>query len=113
MSVEQARIVDAISIDKETGRVNLRVSDHLPWDGDHLLMLQEKLNAYLAFLESGEVYSVYPMAKARDFSILVIAKYRPNEMAMHFFEHAAAHIEQAGFSLHVQPLDGAYYDDAA
>jgi hypothetical protein len=113
MSVEQTRVVDAISIDRETGQCKVSISDHLPWDGDHLLTLQEKLNAYLAFLESGEVYSAYPQATGREFSIIVIAKYRPNDIAMHFFEHAAAHIKRAGFSLRVQPLDGAYYDDAA
>ena len=113
MSVEQTRVVDAISIDGETGQCKLSISDHLPWHGDHLLMLQEKLNAYLAFLESGEVYSAYPQATGREFSIVVVAKYRPNDVAAHFFEQATAQIKQAGFALHVRPLAGAYDDDAA
>ena len=45
MSIEQPDTVDFVSIDDETGRALLTISDHLRWDteeGTHLLLLQEK-----------------------------------------------------------------------
>jgi hypothetical protein len=53
MSVDQTNIVDFISINS-SGNVVLTISDHLEWDneGRHIYILQEKLNKYLAFIES-------------------------------------------------------------
>jgi hypothetical protein len=84
MSVEQPSGVDAIGINTDSGMLHLTLSDHLPWDTGHLLALQEKLNSYLAFLESGEIYSVYPQAKGREFAIDVVSRYRPDETALNF-----------------------------
>ncbi len=66
MSIEQTDLVDIISIDRMTGEVILTISDHLDWSdcGAHLLLLQSKLNRYLAFVESGEILQSYPKAKA-------------------------------------------------
>ena len=65
MGVEQTTVIDAIGIDKVSGAVHLTIADALEWDADHLRLLQEKLNAYLAFVESGELYSAYPSAAER------------------------------------------------
>ncbi len=50
MSIEQTEIVDFVNIDRKSGDVWLTISDHLPGDhgeGEHLVLLQNKLNAYL------------------------------------------------------------------
>jgi len=60
MSIEQADKIDFVNIEDKTGDVLLSISDHLSWDegeGEHLLMLQAKLNTYLAFIEGGQMYS--------------------------------------------------------
>ena len=62
MSIEGQGSVDAIGIDQE-GIVVLTISAHLEWDDGHLFLLQEKINTYLAFLESGEVFETYPDSK--------------------------------------------------
>lgn len=62
MSIEDQGSVDAIGIDQE-GVVVRTLSDHLEWDDGHLFLLQEKINTYLAFLESGEVFETYPDSK--------------------------------------------------
>ena len=66
MTVEQADKIDIISIDP-TGQVILTVSDHLPWSDavQHQLILQTKLNKYLAFIESGEILQSYPDSQGR------------------------------------------------
>jgi hypothetical protein len=65
MTVENTSTVDAVGTDKETGEVRLSIFDHLPWDTEHLRLLQDKINVYLGFIESGEIYVSYPNAKGR------------------------------------------------
>jgi hypothetical protein len=111
MSVEQTDTVDAIGTDKATGKIFLTIADHLPWNGEHLLTLQQKLNAYLRFLESGEVYQSYPNATGRDFVIRIFLQHRPTDEAINFLQRAQETIESAGFGLVFGPLHSGYADD--
>ena len=55
MSIDQADTIDFVTIEKASGDVLLTISDHLDWDqaeGAHLVLLQNKLNAYLRFIET-------------------------------------------------------------
>lgn len=98
MSVDQLQVIDIISTDKD-GDIVLTISDHLDWGNtrEHLLMLQEKINAYLRFLESGEVYEKYPDAKGRRLIIQVTFQYQPSPEAYLFLSRAKGIVEQAGF----------------
>jgi hypothetical protein len=98
MSVEQARVIDVISLEKATGNVLLTISDHLDWTQheDHLRLLEEKLNYYLAFVESGEVLQSYPTAGGRTIVVEVIFKYAPDSAALRFLERVRQTIEQSG-----------------
>lgn len=98
MTVEQTSVVDFAYVDRETGATHLGIADHLPWDGEHLLVLQEKINCYLSFIESGELVETLPDSKGRDIQIDVIAKYKPTDEALHFFGHVAAILKTAGFT---------------
>lgn len=96
MTVEQTSVVDIAYVDRETGIVHLSVMDHLQWDGEHLLVLQEKINCYLSFVESGEVFDTLPEAEGKDIQIELITKYKPTEEALHFFGHAEAFLREEG-----------------
>jgi hypothetical protein len=68
MSVEQRKIIDFVGVDEEANEVILTISDHLEWDNpksDHLLLLQDKINDYLAFIESGELLRISPYIDIR------------------------------------------------
>jgi hypothetical protein len=99
MSIEQRRVVDAIGISKQDGRAILTITDHLPWlsDKEHLLVLQDKINDYLAFLESGEIYDAYPKAHGREIEIQVVCKYPPAGNGVRFLELASETVRKAGF----------------
>jgi hypothetical protein len=103
MSIDQTDIVDFISIEDATGRVLLTVSDHLDWSDEHFHMhvLQAKLNTYLRFCESGEIYSAYPQAKGRPIAFLVAAKHPLSLAAREFYESVTSVIRSAGFDLMV------------
>src|SRR5687767_9058489 len=102
MSVEQAKIVDVISIDPHTNEVILTISDHLEWDSDsfHLELLQDKLNAYLSFIKSGEINQSYPKAIGRRVVISIIAKYEPDTEGLIFLTEVKRIIEGAEIGFH-------------
>lgn len=102
MSIEQPDKVDFVVIDDTSGDVWLTISDHLPWDeesGEHLAMLQEKLNAYVRFIESGEMHSRFPNTSGRSVVIDVAGKFPLSADARTFFDRASSAIASAGFKL--------------
>jgi Family of unknown function (DUF6572) len=99
MAIDDPGVVDIISLDP-AGSVVLQVSDHLDWDDSiqHQLTLQEKLNRYLAFIESGEILESYPGARGRPVMIEVVTQHDPDAGGLEFLEKAKMVIEQAGFA---------------
>ena len=100
MPVDNPDVVDAIGTLQDNGEVVLTISDHLEWeDPSHLSALQAKLNRYLAFIESGEVFEAYPVAKGKRLRIDVVCQHHPNPDGMRFLSTAREAIGNAGFSL--------------
>src|SRR5271170_6086103 len=102
MSIDEPDKIDAATIDNATGDLWLTITDHLPWDeneGSHLLLLQNKLNAYLRFIESGEVFAKIPDSEGRKVVINLVGKFPPSPPAGLFLAKAQAAVEGAGFRL--------------
>ena len=102
MSIDQTDAIDFVTIDKASGDLWLTISDHLPWEedeGNHLVLLQNKLNAYLRFIESGEVLKKIPDSKGRSVVINLVGKFPLSQEADFFFGKARAAVEGAGFRL--------------
>ena len=76
MAVDNTKTIDLIGIDNETGIVILTISDHLDWKetDTHLVLLQDKINCYLRFIESGEIYETYPEAKNKNITKKVLKR---------------------------------------
>lgn len=106
MSVEQLDIVDVISTDVKSGHVVLTISDHLDWSNtvEHQIILQEKINKYLAFVESGEILESYPDAKGRPIVVKIVFKFSPDTKGYEFLAKARAVVELAGFNLRYEVL---------
>ncbi len=98
MSIEDIQVIDIISTDLKDGSVTLVATDHLEWgSGEHLLTIQEKLNCYLSYIESGEVYESYPNAKGHEIKIQLACKYQPDDDAVKFLRQCEKIIDEAGF----------------
>jgi hypothetical protein len=105
MSIDQTDKIDFVNIEYKTGDVLLSISDHLSWDedeGEHLLMLQTKLNTYLAFIEGGQMYRQIPETMGRRIVINLVGKFPLSEEASKFFRLASQAVHDAGFSLRFQ-----------
>ena len=100
MSVENINSIDFISIGKISGVLNLTLVDPLDWtdEGNHLALLQDKINAYLRFIESGEIEQTYPDAIGRKRSINIVARFDPTEAGLKFLDSVRNLIEGAGFA---------------
>jgi hypothetical protein len=96
MSIDQTNKIDFISTSPE-GKVLLTISDHHTWDEDgHLQLLQDKINAYLQFIESGQIIDDYPTAVEKEILINTVLKYEPTDEATSFLEKARDVILGAG-----------------
>jgi hypothetical protein len=90
MTVENSSVIDGMGSDPATGRVTLMISDHLDWEDEkaHLYVLQQKLNSYLDFVQSGQVYETHPEGRQAGVRIQVFAKYLAPPSAGWFFQRA-------------------------
>ena len=101
MTVEQTKVVDLIGIDRSSGEAVLTIADHLEWDApdDHLLMLQAKINCYIAFIESGEIHDSYPQSRGRNSRIHIAFKHPLSAVATDFLESARVVCQSANIEL--------------
>ncbi len=113
MSIDQADQIDTVTIDAARSTCRLAIIDHLAWDHAHLQALELKINHYLKFIESGEIYVQHPAAAGCEFSIEVAAIYAPPPTVLAFFQQAQLVLEGAGVLLSVGPLGAGYADGPA
>ncbi|AWI51299.1 hypothetical protein DDU33_07290 [Actinobacillus porcitonsillarum] len=80
MSILDKNSIDIINI--EGNQCFLIITDHLEWNDEHLYFLKDKLNLYLYYLESGEVYLNTSEAKEKEMVIKLICKFKPRKYDM-------------------------------
>jgi len=105
MSIVEVSQIDHASVDHASGDLWLTISDHLPWnenEGDHLVLLQEKLNVYLRFVESGEVFEKIPEAVGKKIVINLVGKFPMSVEGKKLFQLAGSAIRHAGLDLQFQ-----------
>ena len=109
MSIEQVDQVDFVSIERSSNIVVLTVSDHLDWSDElnHVRLLQDKLDAYLRFIEGGELMEQYPQARGRTITVEVVCKHEPTALGREFFGHTSEVLRaaQLGFRFRLLSTD--------
>lgn len=110
MSVEDLNTIDCIGIPIVTPHeVNLGISDHLEWDAsldEHLYLLQEKINTYLRFIESGEIYQCFPPATPTTKKVIeIFFKYEPPTLADAFLNHVTDCLNELGIELKMKVVE--------
>jgi len=74
MTVVDFDKIDAIGVTEDNpAKMTLMISDHLDWQdiGAHLICLQEKINAYLYFVQEKQYESMYPHLRIKDIAIQI------------------------------------------
>lgn len=97
MSVIDRNVIDFGHVDED--KITLCISDHIPWDDDlikaHLEILQDKINDYLDFISSGQIYEQFG-SKEKKPNIKVIFCYKPVEEAVDFLAKAKKILNENG-----------------
>jgi hypothetical protein len=102
MAIDQPKVIDFLVHDKDKQRAALIISDHLDWEGDgreHLELLQDKLNHYIWFVESGKMVETMPELAGLPLSIIVWGKYPLSGGAKKYYELAKRRAIELGFAL--------------
>jgi len=90
MSVDKSDYIDAIAIEDDGKTLIMMITDHLGWEADfefdHLTILQEKINAYLWFIEAKQFKEVYPDIAFESFRIEIRFLYNMSENCMKFID---------------------------
>jgi len=86
--LDQTTVVDFIGLDDKTNKCKLAITDHHNWENElnHLVLFQEKINAYLSFIDSGEIYQSYPLSKEKQMAIEIHFKYQTSIKCELFLE---------------------------
>lgn len=101
MALDQPDIVDAIGIERTSGLAVLTIADEWGWEneGQHLLALQAKLNAYFRFVESGQIAKAYPDAARRQAVIDVVGRYPLPQAGLELLKRASDACAELGIQI--------------
>ncbi|MBY8936032.1 DUF6572 domain-containing protein [Pseudomonas fluorescens] len=105
MSITETKVVDIIAVPEwEPDNVVLVITDHLEWgdkaqQGEHLLLLQEKINTYIAFIESGELLESYPPAEGKNPKIRINGLYALPKQGETFIDRVTEVLKGVGIGM--------------
>ena len=108
MALDETNVVDALGIENDTGFAVLTIADQWDWEDEHahLLALQAKLNAYFRFIETGQIWEIYPEATGRHLIIDVVGRYPLPQIGDDLLKHAAAACAELGISIRARHHPG-------
>ena len=86
MSIIETNKIDGIGKAKDKRELMFLIADHLDWvnEYEHLTILQEKINAYLGYIETKQFNEVYPNDSFDSFVIKIHFKYQISEKCSEF-----------------------------
>lgn len=86
MSIFESDSVDFLVLESKV--LKMIISDHLDWkeEYEHLLLLQEKINSYIAFYESGQYEEMYPDSSFEYGVIEIHFLFEPTKTAFKFLD---------------------------
>ncbi|WP_293776581.1 DUF6572 domain-containing protein [uncultured Oxalicibacterium sp.] len=101
---------DSISLDATSDACILTLLICEEWNDTQLFATQERINACLQWIESGELYLAHPGARGRECVIDLRSIYQPDQATFRFLEQAQTVLEDAGYGLRHGPLGSAYVE---
>lgn len=88
MSILEANIIDGIAKSEDDKKIILLITDHLSWENEyeHLSLLQDKINAYLGYIESKQYAELYEDVDYEEFIIEIHFKYHTTINCLKFID---------------------------
>ena len=100
MSIIDNRTIDGAALTDDKG-ILLLLTDHLDWSDEyqHLMMLQDKINAYITFLEEKQYEEIYKEAEIIYGIIEIHFLYNLTDNAKKFLQVAQNQIAELGIKI--------------
>jgi hypothetical protein len=110
MSVSNSAVIDGLGISEGDGKAVLTISDHLSWQDSktHFDLLERKIGAYLAFIQSGQIVDSLPTAEGKGVRIELIHEHAPNDAARRFISAAQQQLKTLGVEFVAKGLPDGY-----
>jgi len=104
MSVIELDKVDGMGKSKESNELLFLITDHLDWENEHehLVILQNKINSYLEFIESKQYVDVYPQDVLDGYVIEIHFQNGMSENCFKFIEVVANQVEELRVKIRVE-----------
>jgi hypothetical protein len=101
MTIEDPKVIDIVATKPDEDVVRLVITDHLDWENpeEHLTTLQDKLNAYLDFVETGDLVTQFPDVSEKRVLIEVFFLHEPLDTAVHFLRKAESILQEFNVAL--------------
>jgi hypothetical protein len=99
--VEFADVIDLLTLESQSNKVELVMFEGRPWDGgeEQLFQLQEKLNAYFSFALDGEMTDTYPELANKPLSVVLRCLEIPSSEAVLFLAKVREQVALQGIDL--------------
>jgi hypothetical protein len=96
--VENAMLLDLVTVDDATGRVVLVMLERRPWGAAErqLVQIEEKINRYLGYVLDGFLAEQYPSYEGKEVLIRLDCAEAPHGEGLRFVEAARHAIESQG-----------------
>jgi len=110
MGIDNPEAVDAIGIDPDSGDALLVITDDLDWSDPvaHLSALQQKIGAYLGFIQTGQFEAALPESAGRRRRIRVIQAFEPPLKPVPILDQFGEQLEAFDVDFSYGPLPGGY-----
>lgn len=102
MSIAENDLIDAVAYENST--LILEIYDHLDFEGefeyDHMMMLQDKLNSYIWYIDSKQYQETYLEKDFEDYSIRIHFMFEMTELCRRYVENANKKLSNA--NIHIE-----------
>lgn len=104
MSIIETDKIDGAGKSKEKKELMLLITDHLEWENEHehLMILQNKINSYLGFIESKQYEEIYPNDTFEKYVIEIHFKNGMSENCFKFLDVVANQVEQFNIKIRAE-----------
>lgn len=104
MSVIETDKIDGMGKGKENIELILLITDHLDWknEQEHLMILQDKINSYLGFIESKQYVETYPNDNFENCVIEIHFKNGISENCFKFLDVVAKQVEEFNIKIRAE-----------
>lgn len=101
MSVTDNKSIDSIALNNEQEAIILLITDHLDWEEEykHLIVLQDKINAYINYWESLQYRELYPVEDIKYCIIEIHFKYELTPNAERFLQIVEEQVMETNINL--------------